>query len=407
MLLQTRELDYSRRMSLRSRNVLFAACALGLVACGGPKPVPVTPATTPHAPIDLNPFEGAKMYVNPDYVAAVENVAKNHPGDAALLKKVSQYPTAIWLSWIKDTKNLPKYLDDAQAQQDAAGKPVVPTFVVYDIPGRDCNAGASAGELDLSESGEGRYQHDYIDVIAAAVAAHPKLRVAFVMEPDSLANLVTNLGNEKCQAAAPYYKRGIAYAVAKLSLPNAFLYLDAAHAGWLGWPKNIVKAVAIYKEVLVMAGGPDRIRGFATDVSNYNPAKDPTAPPRVAEYPPNDELGYVADLAKLLPTVGISGKAFVIDTGRDGRANVKTSGANWCNIKGAGLGERPQASPSPNVDAYLWIKVPGESDGVADPKAPRYDENCSSDDATPGAPQAGDMFETYLIDLAKNANPPL
>ncbi|HXJ19013.1 MAG TPA: glycoside hydrolase family 6 protein [Polyangia bacterium] len=397
-------------MSLRfslARDILFAACALGLAACGGPKPVPVTPATTPHAPIDMNPFEGAKMYVNPDYVAAVDGVAKDHPADAALLKKIAQYPTAIWLSWIKDTKNLAKYLDDAQAQQDAGGKPVVPTFVVYDIMGRDCNAEASAGELDLSEAGEGRYQHDYIDVIAAAIGAHPKVRVALILEPDSLANLVTNLGNEKCQAAEPYYKRGIAYAVAKLSLPNAFIYLDAAHAGWLGWPKNIVKAVHLYKDVLTMAGGPDRIRGFATDVSNYNPAKDPTAPPRVADYPPNDELGYVADLAKLLPTVGISGKAFVIDTGRDGRANIKTSGANWCNIKGAGLGERPQASPSPNVDAYLWIKVPGESDGVADPKAPRYDANCSSDDATPGAPQAGDMFESYLIDLAKNAAPPL
>jgi len=391
---------------MRRLDILFAASTLALAACA-PKPVPVTPATTPHAPIDMNPFEGAQMYVNPDYVAAVDGVAKNHPADAALLKKVGQYPTAIWLSWIKDTKNLPKYLDDAQKQQDASGKPVVPTFVVYDIPGRDCNAEASAGELDLSETGEARYQRDYIDVIAAAVAAHPKVRVAFVVEPDSLANLVTNMGNAKCQAAEPYYKRGIAYAVAKLSLPNAFLYLDAAHAGWLGWPKNIVKAVQIYKDVLVMAGGPDRIRGFATDVSNYNPAKDSTAPPRVPEYPPNDELGYVADLAKLLPTVGISGKAFVIDTGRDGRANIKTTGANWCNIKGAGLGERPQASPAPNVDAYLWIKVPGESDGVADSKAPRYDANCSSDDATPGAPQAGDMFETYLIDLAKNAAPPL
>ena len=97
----------------------------------------------------------------------------------------------------------------------------------------------------------------------------------------------------------------------------------------------------------------------------------------------------------------------MIDTGRDGRPNVRTSPGNWCNIKGAGLGERPQANPAPNVDAFLWIKVPGESDGVADPKAPRYDSNCSSDDATPGAPQAGDMFASYLIDLAKNANPPL
>jgi cellulose 1,4-beta-cellobiosidase len=280
-------------------------------------------------------------------------------------------------------------------------------FVVYDIPGRDCNAEASAGELKLTPEGEARYQRDYIDVIAAALAAHPKLRVAFILEPDSLANLVTNLANPKCQEAAPYYKRGIAYAIAKLSQPNGFLYLDAAHAGWLGWPKNIAKAVPLYKEVIDMAGGPDRIRGFATDVSNYDPVKDPTAPPRVAAYPPNDELGYVQDLAKMLPSAGINGKGFVIDTGRDGRPNVRTSPGNWCNIKGAGLGERPQANPAPNVDAFLWIKVPGESDGVADPKAPRYDSNCSSDDATPGAPQAGDMFASYLIDLAKNANPPL
>ena len=337
----------------------------------------------------------------------LEEVAKAHPGDAALLRKVATYPTAIWLSWIRDTKNLPRVLDDAQKQQDAGGQPVVPVFVVYDIPGRDCNAEASAGELQLTPEGEARYQRDYIDVIAAAVAAHPKLRIAFIVEPDSLANLVTNIANPKCEQAAPYYKRGIAYAIAKLSQPNGFLYLDAAHAGWLGWPKNIAKAVPLYREVIDMAGGPDRIRGFATDVSNYDPVKDPTAPPRVAAYPPNDELGYVQDLAKMLPSAGLAGKGFVIDTGRDGRPNVRTAPGNWCNIKGAGLGERPQASPAPNVDAYLWIKVPGESDGVADPKAPRYDANCSSDDATAGAPQAGDMFETYLIDLAKNAAPPL
>ncbi len=390
-----------------SRKILLVAVTLGLSACG-PKPVPVTPATTPHAPTDQNPFVGATPYVNPEYVTAVEGVAKtSKPEDAALLKKVEAYPTAIWLSWIKDTKNLPAIMDDAQKQQDTVGKPVVAVFVVYDVPGRDCNSEASAGELQLTPEGEARYQRDYIDVIAAAVAAHPKLRTAFILEPDSLANLVTNMANPRCEAAAPYYKRCIAYAISKLSQPNAFVYLDAAHAGWLGWPKNIAKVVPLYKEVIDMAGGPDRIRGFATDVSNYDPVKDPTAPPRVASYPPNDELGYVQDLAKMLPEGGIKGKGFVIDTSRDGRPNVRTSPGNWCNIKGAGLGPRPQAEPLPNVDAYLWIKVPGESDGVADPKAPRYDTNCSSDDATAGAPQAGDMFASYLIDLAKNAQPPL
>jgi hypothetical protein len=65
------------------------------------------------------------------------------------------------------------------------------------------------------------------------------------------------------------------------------------------------------------------------------------------------------------------------------------------------------AAPAPLVDAYLYLKVPGESDGTSDPKARRFDEKCGGDDAKPGAPQAGLMFDAYLIDLLKNAQPPL
>ncbi len=125
------------------------------------------------------------------------------------------------------------------------------------------------------------------------------------------------------------------------------------------------------------------------------------------EYAANDEVGYAEDLAKGLAAVGITGKGFIIDTGRDGRANIRTAAGNWCNVKGAGLGERPRANPAPGIDAYLYVKVPGESDGTSDPNAPRFDVNCASDDATPGAPQAGKMFDSYLIDLLKNASPPL
>jgi cellulose 1,4-beta-cellobiosidase len=355
---------------------------LGAMSCAGSgaasmKPAPVVPATTPHAP-DVNPFVGAKMYVNPEFHATVEALAAKHPAEAPKLHKLAGFPTAIWMSKIADLATLPHFLDDAMAQQ-----------------------------LGPNEAGEARYQKEYIDVIAAALAAHPQLNTALIVEPDSLANLVTNLEKPACAAAEGIYKRAIAYAIAKLSLPNAFLYVDAAHAGWLGWPRNLVKSLALYKEVLAMAGGPERIRGFATDVSNYDPSKDPTAPKRDPAAAPNDELGYVADLAKGLPTVGITGKGFVIDTGRDGVPNVRTSPGNWCNIKGAGLGERPQAAPAPNVDAYLWIKVPGESDGTADAKAARFDENCASEDASPGAPEAGLLFEPYLLDLVKNANPAL
>jgi hypothetical protein len=77
------------------------------------------------------------------------------------------------------------------------------------------------------------------------------------------------------------------------------------------------------------------------------------------------------------------------------------------HIKGAGLGERPRAAPAPLVDAFVWVKVPGQADGTANKSAARFDPNCASDDATPGAPEAGEWFEPYLIDLVKNANPPL
>jgi cellulose 1,4-beta-cellobiosidase len=396
------------RMRTRLCGSMFVGLMLSLGACAaGPKPSPVVPATTPHAPDGVNPFEGAQIYVNPDYAKTVEGLAAAHPADAALLKKMAALPTAIWLSWIADTKNVPRYLDDALQQQKAGGQPVVSVFVVYDLPNRDCNAESSAGEMPATEGGEGRYQHEYVDVIAAALAAHPDQRIVLILEPDSLANLVTNLENPKCQTAEGIYKRGIAYAIAKLSLPNVFIYLDAAHAGWLGWPRNLAKSVPLYKEVLTMAGGADRIRGFAMNVSNYDSAKDPTNPPRDLAAAPNDELGYAADLSKALTKAGITGKGFIIDTGRNGKAHIRTSVGNWCNIKGAGLGERPRAAPAPLVDAYLYVKVPGESDGIADPKASRFDKNCVSDDATPGAPQAGEMFDSYLITLLKNATPPL
>jgi cellulose 1,4-beta-cellobiosidase len=394
-------------LTMKHARVSVVGLAMLLVSCAtAPKPVAVTPATTPPAPA-INPFADARLFVNPEYTKAVEGLVTAHPGEADALKKLSVIPTAIWLSWIADTKDVARYLDLALQQQKTGGKPVITTFVVYDLPNRDCNAAASAGELPASPEGEARYQREYIDVIAAAFAAHPDQRIAAILEPDSVGNLITNLENPKCQAAEGIYKRGIAYAIAKLSLPNVFIYVDAAHSGWLGWPKNIVKTAPMFKEILTMAGGPDRIRGFATDVSNYNPAKDPTNPKRDPHAAPNDELGYVVDLNKALEAEGITGKGFIIDTSRDGKAYIRTSPGNWCNIKGAGLGERPQAAPAPLVDAYLWVKPPGESDGVADAKAPRFDQNCASDDAAPGAPQAGKMFDSYVIDLLKNATPPL
>ena len=139
---------------------------------------------------------------------------------------------------------------------------------------------------------------------------------------------------------------------------------------------------------------------FAAIRETYNIPRDPNSAGI-------DEMAYIQDLSSALNAAGVTGKGFVLDTARNGVPNVRPAPGNWCNVKGAGLGERPAVAPAPNVDAYFWVKTPGESDGTADRKAARFDENCVSDDATPGAPEAGALFESYLVDLVKNASPPL
>src|SRR5205085_4301947 len=45
----------------------------------------------------------------------------------------------------------------------------------------------------------------------------------------------------------------------------------------------------------------------------------------------------------------------------------KLTNDNWCNPPGAGNGLRPTANTgSTLLDAYLWVKIPGESDGQCD-----------------------------------------
>lgn len=386
----------------------FAGCASGTGAGAGRKETSGLPAfeppSGPAAPA-VNPFADAEMYPNPDYAKSVESVAPQFPKQAAALKKLATIPSAVWLDNIGKLESLPRHLDAALAREKQAGRPVVPVFVVYDLPGRDCAAEASNGELALADAA--RYKREYIDVIAAHFKARPNQRIVAVIEPDSLANLATNMGLEKCAAANPIYRENVAYAVAKLSLPNVFLYLDAAHGGWLGWKHSLDAMAAILKDVLARAGGADRIRGFAVNVSNYNPVRRPGAKRGAPTDPAPDEMGYVEDLAKGLAAVGITNKGFIIDTSRNGKVALDRLPGNWCNIKGAGLGPRPQVAPAPLVDAYFWIKVPGESDGVADPQAPRFDPTCAAEDAVPGAPQAGQLFPAYLVELIKNAQPPL
>ena len=106
----------------------------------------------------------------------------------------------------------------------------------------------------------------------------------------------------------------------------------------------------------------------------------------------------------------------IIDTGRNGVAGMRSDCANWCNIRGAGVGlaaTTDTARPSV-VDAYFWLKTPGESDGCSQTlpdggSCPRFDEDCASVDSIgfrpeePRAPEAGQWFDYQIKQLAANA----
>lgn len=367
--------------------------------------LPVEPATRPSAPHDLNPFEGAQFYINPDYQKKLAATARAVPDHAQAIEKVKRQPTALWLVQRDSLQDLPRWLDDAAKQQRAIKKPVVQVFLIYNLPNRDCSAKSSAGELTVESGGEKRYR-EFIDQIAELFKARPKQRIVAIVEPDSLPNIATNLNLPVCAKSQNIYRNSVAYAISKLSLPNVHVYLDAAHAGWLGWDANRTQIAKIFKEVLIAAGGADRIRGFATNVSNYTAIEGEASKQLEPSNPAPNELIYVQKLNASLEAVGIHGKRFIIDTSRNGRDGVRTAWGNWCNVKGAGIGERPRANPAPLVDAYFWVKPPGESDGASDKSAARFDENCVSPDAAPDAPEAGLWFQSYFLELVKNAHPP-
>ena len=149
------------------------------------------------------------------------------------------------------------------------------------------------------------------------------------------------------------------------------------------------------------------IRGFATNTSNYTHLSNRDGAVLEPSNPCPNELSYARTLGQTLAMYGFKNHGFLIDTSRNGKGQIRDKWGDWCNIKGAGLGERPRANPAPGIDAYWWVKPPGESDGSSDRNGPRFDEMCAGANAAPNAPQAGQWFEAYFMDLVHNATPPI
>ncbi len=445
-------------------NSTFTLAGTGLTAAS----IAVTrlgTTTTPPGRVD-NPYAGATVYNNPQWRA---NAVAS--GGSA----IANQPTGVWFDRISaivgngsqttGSFGLVEHLNTAvtQDQQNGAA-PMVFQMVIYNLPGRDCAALASNGELGPTEIA--RYRTEYIDPIRAILARpeYAALRIVTIIEIDSLPNLVTNVsprvtGTPQCDVMLQNgnYVAGVGYALAQLgSVPNVYNYIDAGHHGWLGWDTNFLPSVQMMRTAATASGSTlNNVTGFITDTANTSALIEPfitiDATTRTSSWIDfnqfNDELSYAQAFRNAAVAAGFpSNIGMLIDTSRNGwggaarpaaastlpdlnarinasRVDRRIHKGNWCNPAGAGLGERPRATPAAGVDAYVWIKPPGESDGASslipndegkgfdrmcDPTYtgnPRNNNNMTG--ALPNAPLSGHWFQAQFTQLMQNAFPPL
>ncbi|PZE84983.1 glycoside hydrolase family 6 protein [Curtobacterium sp. MCBD17_032] len=285
---------------------------------------------------------GAGPYRSPTSEAArnAALLAATDPAGAAAARTIAQYPVATWLGeWTQGTA-LAKTIDSAVAGAEQTGTTAV--FVTYAVPDRDCG-GYSAGGFD-----ETTYDA-WVDQIVARLDGH---RAAVVVEPDSLAML----SNAACSTVLDEQRyRILAREVAAFTAAGIPAYLDAGNSNWV---QPAVMAARLER------AGVRKARGFFTNVANY--------------YPTSQERAYAQKVS-----AATGGSHYVIDTSRNGQGWRGT----WCNGPGAGLGTTPRVvADGTALDALLWVKTPGASDGT-----------CG------GGPRAGTWWSSYAQALVANA----
>jgi endoglucanase len=307
---------------------------------GKPKPGdPVSPPPEePTAGTSANPIADLAFYVDPNSNARkqADEWRSSRPDDAAQMDKIAAQPQAKWLgTWLADpTNEVTKTMKAAAEQRSLA------VFVAYNITNLDC--GSSGASPDAYRT--------WISRIAAAIGDG---RAVVILEPDALAAM-------GCLSAAGQQTRLelINYAIeAFRARPHIVVYVDAGHHAW--------QSAAIMADRLTRAGVA-RAHGFSLNVSNYTWT--------------HRNVTYGNDLSSR-----IGGKRFVIDTSRNGMG--PTADNEWCNAPGRALGPvTTSATDQALVDAYIWIKPPGESDGTCN-----------------GGPRAGAWWAEYALELALRA----
>ncbi|NGO79760.1 glycoside hydrolase family 6 protein [Streptomyces sp. YC504] len=315
------------------QRTLAAALLAALLTATAAEAVPAEP--------DPHPF-----WVDPNSDAARQAETWQEAGrteDARVMRRIADQPTPTWLADADPTFGIER------AVRQAKGRTVL--LVAYRIPHRDCGRYSAGG----AESGPAYLR--WIDRFADAVGQAPAL---VVLEPDAVPHLL-----DGCTPARFHDERFdlLDKAIDRLKRqPRTKVYLDAGHPAWVPNPWRMVPAL--------MRSGVADADGFALNVSNFRADAE--------------VITYGETLGELL-----GGKHFVMDTSRNG-SGPPPPGMNepWCNPPGRTLGRTPTtATGHPRIDAFLWIKHPGDSDG-----------------ACRGAPPAGEWWPEYALDLARRTD---
>jgi endoglucanase len=309
-------------------------------AAGTPEPDPTNGAAET-VPIDR------ELWVDPQTPAARQVrawVAEGRTAEAELLRQIADRPVAEWIG--DDPEERTRSITRSAAR---AGR--TPVLVAYHIPHRDCGHHSAGGAVDAAA------YRAWIRRMAAGIGDR---RAIVVLEPDAVAHAVDgcvpdDLRDERFAL--------LNEAVATLAaLPGTRVYLDAGHPAWIRDIRRLVRPLR--------HSGIAHADGFTLNVANFQPT-------RAVEH-------YGRRLSRAL-----GGKPFVIDTSRNGNgpATDEPGAERWCNPPGRKLGEAPTIRTGrEKVDAYLWIKRPGESDGVCN-----------------GGPRAGEWWPEYALDLVGKA----
>ena len=416
----------------KRRMVLAGVLAIGLgVTIGG------TAWASPPSPPSRTLTANTRFYVDPQSEAAhqaVTDLLNRDFADAAAMAKLATWPEATWF-----TKGTPSQVN-SQARdlaRRAAVQRAVPVLVAYYIPLRDCSQYSAGGAQSDA---------DYQTWIAALANGLGNSKAVVILEPDALANLPSDCGQDPTGTISAARIADVNYAIDVLEArPGVSVYLDAGHSQW--------HSVGDMAARLIQAGVA-RAQGFFLNVSNFQPTDQgdqygtwiskciwfaTKGPSWAAGHTDYCASQYYSGAA---PNDGLPGDSvsptdpstwhwtdlwfdqnvgtppadqlthFVVDTSRNGQGAWtpppgKYAGdpQNWCNPPNRGVGVRPTAATGVAlVDAYLYVKTIGESDGQCNRSIPggTIDPEYGIVD-----PAAGAWWPDMAHTLAHNANPAL